>query len=106
MSKDIDEEHAYANMEITLASNKRDFVDSAPNTPSKLHAGNKIKSKTAETITEVSNAAILEAINSLGTRADGQLEELSIQMKQNSTIIANMAKAVEFNSAEVKGCGV
>lgn len=31
-------------------------------------------------------------------------KELITQMNQNSTIIASVAKAVEFNAAEVKDC--
>uniref|UniRef100_A0A3P8NIH6 Pyrin domain-containing protein n=1 Tax=Astatotilapia calliptera TaxID=8154 RepID=A0A3P8NIH6_ASTCA len=53
---------------------------------------------------EVSNATILKAILNLEKRVDEQLADLSVQCKQASTMLASLAKAVQFNSEEVKEC--
>lgn len=43
---------------------------------------------------------ILEAIKKLTDKVDS----LHSQIKQNSVMLASMAKAVEFNAAEIKDC--
>lgn len=37
-------------------------------------------------------------------RVEEQLAKLIVQQKQNSTMLANLAKAVQFNTEEVKEC--
>ncbi len=48
--------------------------------------------------------AILDAIKALGTKVDVQHEELSMQMKQHSAMIASVAKSVQINAQELKEC--
>lgn len=50
--------------------------------------------------TDEGTSAILEAIKQLTNKVDS----LGIQLQQNSIMLANMAKAVEFNAAEIKDC--
>ncbi len=52
----------------------------------------------------MSNLAILDAIKALGTKVDVQHEELSMQMKQHSAMIARVAKSVQINAQELKEC--
>lgn len=52
----------------------------------------------------MSNSVILEAIKALGSKVDAQHEELSMQMKQNSAMIASVAKSVQINAQELKEC--
>lgn len=47
-----------------------------------------------------SNAAILTAIGTL----QNMMQDFKAELKQNTLTIANIAKAVEFNSAEIKEC--
>lgn len=57
--------------------------------------------------TEISNPALLQAINSLAARFDSQdkkLEDISDKLRQNSIMIATVSKSVEFNSEEIKEC--
>lgn len=54
---------------------------------------------------EISNAALLQAINSLTARFDSQdrkLEDIADKIRQNSIMIVNISKSVEFNAAEIK----
>lgn len=53
---------------------------------------------------DVSNAAILTAIQGLESRVNDQLTELKEQAKQTSTMIASLVKAVQFNAEETKEC--
>lgn len=89
--------HDYT-MEVSTISKRKDNV---PTTPSKIPAGK--KSKTSLKETEVSNLTILEAIQSLEKNFNEQLSQLREQAKQTSTMVASLAKAVQFN-AEVKEC--
>ncbi len=52
----------------------------------------------------MSNLAILDAIKALGTKVDVQHEELSMQMKQHSAMIASVAKSVQINAQDLKEC--
>ncbi len=98
-------------MDITEANttdkrNSDEMLKSVPTTPSKGAHIRKI-AKTNED--EVSNAAILAAINTLTVRFDSQdkrLDELSMQMNQNCAMIVSLTKASEFNSAELKDCKI
>lgn len=49
---------------------------------------------------DASNAAILAAIGTL----QNMMQDFTEELKQNTLTIANIAKAVEFNSAEIKDC--
>lgn len=90
--------HDYT-MEVSTISKRKDNV---PTTPSKIPAGK--KSKTSLKEAEVSNLTILEAIQSLEKNFNEQLSQLREQAKQTSTMVASLAKAVQFNAEEVKEC--
>ncbi len=97
------EEHCYA-MDITIGSSKRER-----GTGSDPHHVNPRKVKKNKKPTEneenyVSNLAILDAIKALGTKVDVQHEEISMQMKQHSAMIASVAKSVPINAQELKEC--
>lgn len=53
-----------------------------------------------DSTTDEGTKAVLEAIKNLTDKVDG----LGTQIKQNSVMLASMAKAVEFNAAEIKDC--
>lgn len=79
--------------------------DSSHLTPTKIHTSKKLKAQEED----ITNATLLQAITSLNARFDSQdkkLEELANQMRNNSIMIAETSKAVEFNSAEIKDCKV
>uniref|UniRef100_A0A6Q2WZ56 L1 transposable element RRM domain-containing protein n=1 Tax=Esox lucius TaxID=8010 RepID=A0A6Q2WZ56_ESOLU len=73
--------------------------------PSKPPAPQK-KSKPDDVVTagahevDASNAAILAAIGTL----QNMMQDFKAELKQNTLTIANIAKAVDFNSAEIKDC--
>lgn len=74
--------------------------DSSYITPTK-NPSKKVKSDDGD----ISNAALLQAINTLTTRFDSQdrkLEDIADQIRQNSTMIVSISKSVEFNAAEIK----
>lgn len=97
------EDLGYA-MEITVGSSKREQgVESDPPTPCKPQKGKRSR-KPTESEDEVSNSVILEAIRALGTKVDVQHEEISMQMKQHSAMIASVAKSVQINAQELKEC--
>ncbi|CAM4611535.1 unnamed protein product [Leuciscus chuanchicus] len=91
-------DHDYT-MEVSTISKRKDNV---PTTPSKIPAGKKCKTSLKEA--EVSILAILEAIQSLEKNFNEQLSQLREQAKQTSTMVASLAKAVQFNAEEVKEC--
>lgn len=62
------------------------------------------KAKSGEEHIEVSNNAILEAIQRLESRVEAQLEDLTDQTRQSSMMLASLAKAVQFNAEELKEC--
>ena len=97
---DITTDHDYA-MEVSMA-NKRKDSGSVPTTPSKIPVGKKSKSDNKEA--EVSNLAILEAIQSMEKNFNKQLAQLQEQAKQSSCMIASLTKAVQFHAEEVKEC--
>ncbi|KAJ8390804.1 hypothetical protein AAFF_G00099360 [Aldrovandia affinis] len=67
-----------------------------PDTPTKIP----VPFKKLRGDEEVSNATILAAVNNLSA----MLQELNVQMKNNSVMIAEIAKSVEFNAKEIKDC--
>lgn len=56
--------------------------------------------KMRDSTTDEGTKVILEAIKKLTDKVDS----LNSQIKQNSVMLATMAKAVEFNAAEIKDC--
>lgn len=89
----------------TSLLNKRDRSDdSVPTTPVKNPAGKKAKSADDGENAEVSNSAILQAILGLEKRVDVQLADLKELTKQSSAMIASLAKAVQFNTEEMREC--
>lgn len=94
--------HDYAaRMEVSTESAKR----KDPFSPVKNQPCSKKKDSEAEEGT----AAILEAIKQLTTQTSAlanKVDSLGDQIQHNSVMLANMAKAVEFNAAEIKDCKI
>lgn len=88
------------NMETNAKGTKNPLTSpSKPPAPQKKQRGE--ENKTTETHTgEISNAAILAAIGTL----QNMMEDFKKELKENTVTIASIAKAVEFNSAEIKEC--
>lgn len=85
--------HNYAEkMETSTESLKR----KDPFSPVKNQPTAKMRDSTTDEGTKV----VLEAIKKLTDKVDS----LDSQIKQNSVMLASMAKAVEFNAAEIKDC--
>lgn len=99
------EEHCYS-MDTDEVSGKRERgIDSNPSTPLKSQSGKKAKKSSGTDLTDnVSNVAILDAIKALGVKVEEQHEDISMQLKQHSAMIASVAKAVQINAEEVKEC--
>lgn len=93
-------------MDTDEVSGKRERgTDSNPSTPFKSQSGNKAKKSSGNDLTgDVSNVAILDAIKALGVKVDEQHEDISMQQKQHSAMIASVVKAVQINTEEVKQC--
>lgn len=91
-------DHDYA-MEVSIASKRK---ESEPTTPSKIPVGK--KSKPALREGEISNLAILEAIQNMEKNFNEQLLDLREQFRQSNCMIASLAKAVQYNADEVKDC--
>lgn len=92
--------HDYATkMEVSTDSTKR----KDPFSPVKTQPNPKKK----DLVSEESVSAILDAIKQLSNQTSmlaNKVESLSSQIQQNSVMLANMVKAVEFNAAEIKDC--
>lgn len=100
-------DHEYASQALMDTDNSGDKRlleedgESYPSTPSK-EAHTRKMSKPNED--EVSNSAILAAINTLVARFDTQeqrFEEFGMQLKQNCAMIASLTRASNFNAEEV-----
>lgn len=64
-------------------------------------------SKKTDSASEDGLNAIMEAIKQLTTQTTtlaNKVDGLSSQLQQNSVMLASMAKAIEFNAAEIKDC--
>lgn len=85
--------HDYAaKMDVSTESAKRkDPFSPVKNSPT---------TKRRDPATDGDTAAILNAINKLSDKVD----TLGSQIQKNSIMLASMAKAVEFNAAEIKDC--
>lgn len=91
--------HDYADM-ANVSKNKRGPTTPAE-TPEKTHLEKKTKGMSQE---ETNTETILNAINSLGQRVDDRMEEFSTQLQQHSSMLASIAKSVQFNAEELKEC--
>ncbi|KAK7909964.1 hypothetical protein WMY93_014648 [Mugilogobius chulae] len=103
-------DHDYANMDTANTSmantglNKRErAVDSAPSTPTKQPPEEK-RTKPAEEGDGISNKTIFEAILGLEKKFEAQLEDIKEQNRQSAAMVTSLAKAVEFNAAEMVDC--
>lgn len=88
--------HDYAaKAEVTAGTSKRkDPFSPAKNSPA-------VKKKDAKADEDANGmCAVLDAIRQLTDKID----TLGSQLQQNSGMLANIAKAVEFNAAEIKDC--
>lgn len=94
-------EHEYA-MKIGRDDHKdkRKEPSSIQNTPTKMSTK---KLKGNEDL-EISNAALLEALVARFDLQDGKLSRIESKITENSLMIVNLSKAVEFNAAEIKDC--
>lgn len=75
--------------------------DASHITPTKTLQKKKVKSDDSD----ISNAALLQAIHSLTARFDSQdrkLKDIADKIRQNSIMITTISKSVEFNAAEIK----
>lgn len=100
-TSDVNAEHEYA-MEIDRGDHKdkRKEPSSLQNTPTKISSK---KMKGTEDL-EISNAALLEALTARFDLQDGKLSSIESKITENSLMIVNLSKAVEFNAAEIKDC--
>ncbi len=94
-------EHEYA-MEIDYndPKEKRKEPSSLQNTPTKTSA----KKQKGDESSEISNAALLETLVARFDLQDGKLSSIERKITENSLIIINMTRSVEFNTAEIKDC--
>ena len=94
-------DHSYSAMEVSLQAKRG--PDSTPPTPSKSKE-KRAKSNDDDTDVQVSNNDILKAILELGNRVGGmesQLDDIREQNLQNTAMIVNLTKTVQFNSDEL-----
>lgn len=92
--------HDYAaKMEVSTDSTKR----KDPFSPVKAQQHPKRKDLGSEENVSAILDAIKQLTNQTSTLAN-KVDSLSTQIQQNSVMLANMAKAVEFNAAEIKDC--
>lgn len=98
-------DHGYASTEAAnVGLNKRERgADSAPPTPSKQPPEEK-RTKSSEKEDDISNKTIFEAIMGLDKKFEAQLEDIKEQNRQSAAMVASLAKAVEFNAAEIVDC--
>lgn len=97
-------EHDYCTMDVTLQAKRG--PDSTPPTPSKSLKEKKPKITDEKEDAQASNNDILEAILELGKRVSGiesQLGDIREQNRQNTAMIVNLTKTVQFNSEELEG---
>ncbi len=94
-SNEVVDGHEYAaRMEVSTENTKRkDPFSQVKNAPT-------VKRKETGSEGKEGMNAVLEAIKQLTEKVD----TLGTQLQQNSIILTNIAKAVEFNAAEIKDC--
>lgn len=96
LQKAMEDEHNYFANEVAMLT-KRD-----PPTPTKTPAEKKVKPNVeGKEEQQVSNNAIFEAIMEMSKRVSGierRLDDIGEQNRQNTAMIANLTKAVQFNS--------
>uniref|UniRef100_A0A1A8SD26 L1 transposable element RRM domain-containing protein n=1 Tax=Nothobranchius rachovii TaxID=451742 RepID=A0A1A8SD26_9TELE len=83
------------NMDTNSRGNKNPL-----SSPCKATTSHKKQKGEEETDSNVSNSALLAAIEGL----QKMMESFGADLKQNTLSISNIAKAVEFNSAEIQDC--
>ena len=99
-------QHDYAMDATNAGPDKRsneELDDSPASTPSKASHVRKWVRPNEDSSFE----CIMSAIQTLGMRFDKQekkLEDINTQIKENSTMISSLSRALEFNAAEVKEC--
>ncbi len=94
-------EHEYA-MEIDYndPKEKRKEPSSLQNTPTKTSA----KKQKGDESSEISNTALLETLVARFDLQDGKLSSIERKITENSLMIVNLTRSVEFNTAEIKDC--
>lgn len=103
-------QHDYSreeDMEIKNAGNDKRHFGEMEDTQDNLLKDTSPARKWVRPNEELLGPAILEAINTLASRFDKQekqLEVINVQIRENSVTIGNLAKALEFNAAELKEC--
>ncbi|MEQ2251168.1 hypothetical protein ILYODFUR_008136 [Ilyodon furcidens] len=63
-----------------------------------------IKSTSSDEASKVTTDVILNSIDSLGKRVDDCMEEIHMQLRQHSTMLATTARSMQLNSEEMKEC--
>ncbi len=94
-------EHEYA-MEIDYndPKEKRKEPSSFQNTPTKTSA----KKQKGDESSQISNAALLETLVARFDLQDGKLSSIERKSTENSLMMVNLTRLVEFNTAEIKDC--
>ncbi|XDV51002.1 hypothetical protein PO909_019960 [Leuciscus waleckii] len=94
-------EHGYV-MDVDHSDHKekRKESSSLQNTPTKASA----KKQKGEVNPEISNSALLETLVARFDLQDGKLNSIEQKITENSLMIVNLTKAVEFNAPEIKDC--
>lgn len=94
-------EHEYAmDADHVTQKEKRKDSSSQQNTPTKTST----KKQRGDENSEVSNAILLETLIARFDLQDGKLSNIERKITENSLMIVNLTKAVEFNAAEIKDC--
>lgn len=86
-------------METSTATKITRPLPETPTKPPILVKRIKLREATAKE-TEVTNATILDAVNNLSA----MLQEMNLQLKQNTAMITEVTKSVEFNAKEIEVC--
>lgn len=79
---------------------KRKETLSLQNTPTKVST----KKQKGDESPEISNAALMETLVARFDQQDGKLSSIERKITENSLMIVNLTKSVEFNAAEIKDC--
>ncbi|XP_023185888.1 uncharacterized protein LOC111607963 [Xiphophorus maculatus] len=96
-------DHDYSVPMESAAASKREREASTPtSTPEKnTHMEKRTKGTSQD---QMNTEAILSAISSLGQKLDDRMEEVGMQIKQHSAMLAAIAKSVQLNSEELNDC--
>lgn len=91
-------DHDYSLMDTTSGGTKR---KNSPVTPTKSTAPPS-KVKSTQDSSEMLNASLVEAIEKLTSKIDS----FGDQLRENSVMVASIAKLVELNATEIKECKI